>query len=69
MISVGAKVRFCPHYMRKEHDGGNMQRITGTISYVNWNHKVFTVEYKSGDTTQIEAFKFFDIGNAVTICK
>lgn len=71
MISTGAKVRFCPHFDRKEYDTPAEQRakaVTGRISYVNWNHRVFTVEYESGGTTQVEAFKFFDIGNVVTIC-
>lgn len=72
MICVGAKVQFCPHYMISSIDTPEERRakcITGTISFVNWEHSLFIVEYESGGTTQLEAFKIYDIGRNVRLCK
>lgn len=42
--------------------------VTGTVFSVNYNHKVFHVEYKMGNTVQRTSFKFCDIGEKVHIC-
>lgn len=70
MIYVGAKVWFCPYFAISGIDTPEerkSKRITGIISFVNWKHHVFTVQYESGGTTQLESFKFCDIGQAVKV--
>ena len=69
-IREGMKARFCPSCMCGGNDAPSdraAKSITGIIRYVNWEHRVFTVEYTSGDTIHTEAFHFFDIGKTVTI--
>lgn len=41
--------------------------IAGTITYINWEHQNFTVEFDCGGTTQREAFKFSQIGGEVKV--
>lgn len=71
MIKKGMKVRFVPAFVPgalhwKEPDPS--ERVTGTVVYINWEHKYFTVEFKCGDTMQRESFKVSQIGQAVKIC-
>lgn len=69
-IREGMKARFCPA-CHSFGSGTLTDRktitVTGVIRYVNWSHRVFTVEYECGDTIQTEAFHFYDIGKTVTI--
>lgn len=70
MIGIGMKASFVPAFVpgalwTKSLDPAEI--VTGTIVYINWEHKYFTVEFKCGDTTQRESFKFFQIGQAVKI--
>lgn len=67
-IREGMKARFSPACLCFGC-GSYTDRITvtGTITYVNWNTRVFTVEYESGGTRQNEAFHFSDIGKTVTL--
>lgn len=70
MIGIGMKASFAPAFVPgalwlKDQDPSEI--VTGTIVYINWEHKYFMVEYKCGDTMQRESFKFFHIGQAVKI--
>lgn len=70
MIGEGMQVRFVPHFNRGAVDSPDELRaktISGKIVYINWEHKVFWVEFYAG-TKQREAFKFCQIGKDVTIC-
>ncbi len=71
MIGIGMKVQFIPAIL----PSGIMTpaekkkaTIDGTVVYINWENRYFTVEYDCGNTKQHESFKFCDIGQAVTIC-
>ena len=67
-IREGMKARFEPTAF-SFGSGSHTDQITvvGTVKYVNWDHRVFTVEYEAGGTIQTEAFHFFDIGKTVTL--
>ena len=70
MIGIGMKVSFMPAFVpgalwNKTLDPS--ETVTGSIVYINWEHKYFTVEYKCGDSMQRESFKFFQIGTAVKV--
>lgn len=70
MIGEGMKVRFCPMIDRGLLDSEAELRaksITGTIVYINWEHKYFMVEFPCGDSKQRESFKFFEIGERVSV--
>lgn len=68
MIFEGAKVQFIPAHHKWSKDGqSDAHVVTGRITQVNWQNRVFFAEYKSGDTIQTEAFQFFDIGKSVKI--
>lgn len=70
MIFEGAKVQFIPSINKWTKEGQpetQAKTVTGRIVKVNWQNRVFFVEYKSGDTIQTEAFQFFDIGKSVKI--
>jgi hypothetical protein len=68
MIFEGAKVQFIPAHHKWSKEGQpDAKAVTGKISKVNWQNRVFFVEYKSGDTIQTEAFQFYDIGKSVKI--
>ena len=68
MIGEGTRVRFVPAFKTKCHEFNvESDMVNGKIVSVNWEHKTFFVEYYSGGTRQIEAFKFFDIGKSVKI--
>ena len=70
MIGIGMKASFVPAFVPGELWQKTLnpsEIVTGKIVYINWEHKYFTVEFKCGDTTQREAFKFFQIGTAVKI--
>lgn len=70
MIGGGMKVRFTPFYAINSisPEETARQRITGTVTLVNWKHRMFTVEYECGDSIQRESFKFSQIGKDVTVC-
>jgi hypothetical protein len=70
MIFEGAKVQFIPSINKWTKEGQPEtpgKTVTGKITQVNWQNRVFFVEYKLGDSKQTEAFKFFDIGKSVKI--
>lgn len=68
MITVDEKVKFDPFStiqgFASEDNRGNL--VTGTVVYVNYEHKWFSVEY--GEPKMRTSFKFCDIGQAVKIC-
>lgn len=71
MIGEGMKVRFVPYYAYSQiasTEENWRNAVTGTICYINWEHKYFTVEYDCGGTIQKESFKFWEIGKAVKLC-
>lgn len=71
MIGEGMKVRFIPAFAQSKIDDEAERRrktVTGTIFMVNWEHRLFWVEFECGGTRQVESFQFMDIGQAVSIC-
>lgn len=70
MIGEGMKVRFCPMFNRSVIDSPDdvkAKSVTGKIIYINWEHKYFMVEFQCGDSKQRESFKFFEIGERVSV--
>ena len=68
MVEVGQKVRFDPFdaikgFMAEDNRG---TVTTGTVVYVNKQHKWFSVEY--GNPKMRTSFKFYEIGKTVKIC-
>lgn len=70
MITIDEKVQFDPFEamtgFASEDNKGNM--AVGTIVYVNYVNKWFSVEYECGGTKQRTSFKFSQIGKEVTVC-
>lgn len=68
MVIIGDTVQFDPFYsitgFASEDNKGNL--ITGTVVFINYANKWFSVEY--GDPKMRTSFKFCDIGTAVKIC-
>ena len=70
MIGIGMKTRFVPYCNIRDHDTDldwRAKSITGTIVSINWEHKHFNVEYQCGSSKQQECFKFFEIGERVSV--
>ena len=68
MIFEGAKMQFIPAHHKWAKDGQpDAPVVTGRISKVNWQNRVFFAEYKCGNTIQTEAFQFFNIGKSVKL--
>ena len=71
MIGEGMKVLFIPGFNCSKMISPAERKaasITGIITYINWEHKCFWVEFDCGGTKQRETFKFVDVGTAVTVC-
>ena len=71
MINVGRKVLFVPGINDSKVLSPEERKplmITGSVVYINWEHKWFEVEFDCGGTKQRESFKFCDIGSVVKIC-
>jgi hypothetical protein len=71
MIGQGMRVLFKPSFTITKFDSPEdaaVNRIVGTVTLVNWKHRMFTVEYECGDSIQRESFKFSQIGKDVTVC-
>lgn len=68
MVTVDDKVTFDPFAevtgFASEDNKGNF--VTGSVVYVNYEHKWFSVEY--GNPKTRTSFKFCDIGTAVKVC-
>lgn len=68
MIFEGAKVQFTPSHHKWSKEGQpDAPVVTGRITNVNWQNRVFFVEYRTGESIQTEAFQFWDIGKSVKI--
>ena len=67
MVEVGQKVRF-DAFGFMDNQGILREHLytTGTVVYVNEEHKWFSVEY--GDPKALTSFKFCEIGSEVKIC-
>ena len=64
MIGEGMKVRFVP--VAQICDGDKHKgSTTGTVVYIKWKHKYFTVEYECEKVKQRESFKFDQVGKDV----
>lgn len=70
MIGIDMKAWFVPAHMdspvmtpkeRKE------ATVMGNIVYVNYAHKIFTVEFPAGSKLLKETFNFSDCGKTVTV--
>lgn len=71
MVKVGQKVQFDPSRDIKGFASKDTKGVvvTGTVVYVNEPHQWFTAEYKTASGVKLRtAFKFCDIGKAVTVC-
>ena len=68
MVIIGDTVEFDPFEtitgFASDDCRGNY--VTGTVVYVNYEHKWFSVEY--GDPKARTSFNFCDIGTAVKVC-
>lgn len=69
-IREGMKVSFVPGFvpfadwsLAKCSD----EYIDGVITFINWDHQNFTVEFDCGSTKQREAFKFSQLGGEVRL--
>lgn len=70
MIGEGMKVQFIPATLPSgilTPAEKKKAMVVGTVDYINYQHKYFSVAYKCGKTKQHESFKFCDIGKTVTI--
>lgn len=68
MIELGQEVNFIPNWNIRNIDSKaerNSKTVTGTVIYVNHQHRTFIVEYPCGGTMQKETFKFSDISEEV----
>lgn len=65
MVKLGQKVRFDPFATITAMGIEEIrQLVSGTIVYINWKHKWFSVKYGKLRTS----FQFCDIGKEVKIC-
>lgn len=70
MIGEGMKVRFVPSFNDSKTLTPQERRemsVTGVVTYINWEHQNFCVEFGHSGTKQRETFLFRDIGEAVTV--
>lgn len=65
-VDVGSKVRFDPIACVSISSAPDFhdEEVTGTVTYVNYPHKWFLVQYGELRTS----FKFADVGLAVVVC-
>lgn len=70
MIVSGAKVQFDPFKeitgFASEDNRGKL--VTGTIVFVSYMNKWFSVEYKCGGVKRRTSFMFSQVGKDVVIC-
>ena len=70
MIVHGAKVQFDPFIeitgFASEDNRGNP--VIGTIIFVHYLNKWFSVEYECGGVKQRASFKFGQVGKDVIVC-
>jgi hypothetical protein len=70
MVVVGDKVRFDPFYeitgFGSSDNRGKV--VKGTVVFVHYEHKWFSVEYDCDGVKQRTSFKFSQLGEDVKIC-
>lgn len=72
MVYLGQEMRYVPCYSKGENDGEPEKRaksVTGTVIYVNREHKYFTVESHCGGVVHRESFKFSQIAKDIHIVR
>lgn len=70
MIGVGMKAWFVPSYRDNDKftpEERKYSKVMGTIVYINYEHKYFTVEFEDGGVTSKESFNFSDCGKTVRV--
>ncbi len=70
MITVDMKAWFVPACLGSVTMTPEEKRestVMGSVVYVNYAHKYFTVEYERKGITFKESFKFVDCGKSVTV--
>ena len=70
MICVDMMARFVPSFMpsgKLEPEEHKARLVRGTIVYVNYAHKYFTVEWEKDGVKYLESFKFVDCGKTVYV--
>ena len=70
MIGIDMMARFVPAHLDSGKFTPEERRaatVRGTIIYVNYAHKYFTVEYELDGVTYKESFNFSDCGKTVTV--
>ena len=70
MIGIDMLAWFVPSFMESDKYTPEERRalkVRGTIIYVNYAHKYFTVEYKWKGETFKESFSFSDCGKTVHV--
>ena len=70
MIGEGMTVSFVPSFAPKSDwamDRDDSEYVTGTIDYINWEHKHFIVVFDCGGIKMRESFKFSQIGKDITV--
>ena len=71
MIGEGMKVRIVPSFADSDKFTPEERReasLTAVISYINWEHRYFTVEWNAFGKVYHESFKFSEIGRKVSVC-
>ena len=70
MIADGAKVQFDPfqEITGFASEGNRGKLATGTIIFINYLNKWFSVEYECGGVKQRASFTFSQVGKDVMIC-
>ena len=70
MVVIDDKVQFDPFKeitgFASEDNRGKM--VTGTVVFVHYQNKWFSVEYECGSEKQRISFKFSQIGKDVVVC-
>ena len=64
------EARFIPSFDIKQTKGWSEQglrTVTGTVVYINWEHRYFTCEFECGRSKMRESFKFAEEGQTVKL--
>lgn len=70
MIGIDMKAWFVPSYRDSAcmtPEERKAATVMGTIVYINYEHKYFTVEFEDGGATFKESFNFSDCGKTVRV--
>lgn len=70
MIGIDMKAWFVPAHMKSDvltPEERRERTVMGDIIYVNYAHKIFTVEFPAGSKLLKETFNFSDCGKSVRV--